>query len=189
MSAAAETQVEAVTVEDAFRRVRVPPGLVAVTAIFLATAAAIQLDLSAEGFVAASFSAVLTVLAAIDLEHRVIPNRIVLPAAGLVLLANVVLHFGSDAWEYVIAATAAFVGAVIVSLATRGGVGMGDAKLCFLLGAGLGWSVLGALFVGSLTAAAVGLVIIARHGMTARKQTIPFGPFLALGGVVVVFFS
>ena len=93
------------------------------------------------------------------------------------------------AWEYVIAATVGLLVAAAASLVTRGGVGMGDAKLCFLLGAGLGWSVLAALFVGSLGAAIASIVIIARHGMTARKQTIPFGPFLALGGIVVVFFA
>jgi leader peptidase (prepilin peptidase)/N-methyltransferase len=189
MSAAAEARPEPVTAEGAFPRIRVPPGLVAVVAIFLATAALIHLDLSAEAFIAAGFCAVLTVLAAIDLERRIIPNRIVLPAGGLVLLANVIVHFGSDAWEYLIAATVGLLVAAAASLVTRGGVGMGDAKLCFLLGAGLGWSVLAALFVGSLGAAIASIVIIARHGMTARKQTIPFGPFLALGGVVVVFFA
>lgn len=189
MSAAADAQPETVTAEGAFRRTHVPPGVVAVVAIFLAAAALIHLDLSAEAFIAAGFCAVLTVLAAIDLERRVIPNRIVLPAGGLVLLANVIVHFGGEAWEYVVAATVAFIGGAAVSLVTRGGVGMGDAKLCFLLGAGLGWSVLGALFLGSLAAAVVGLVLIARAGMAARKQTIPFGPFLALGGIVTVFFS
>jgi len=167
---------------------RVPPGVVAVTAIFIAAAALIKLDLTPEAVVAAAFCAVLTVLAAIDLERHVIPNRIVLPAGGLVLLGNVATQL-DQAWQYVVAASVSFVIAFVISVATRGGVGMGDAKLSFLLGAGLGWSVLGAFLVASLGAAVVSIAILVRHGMGGRKEAIPFGPFLALGGILAIFLS
>lgn len=186
MAHTAEAHAEPVPTEPLPYSWRIPPGLVAAVAILLGAGALIRLDLAAEAFVAAVFCAVLVVLAAIDLERHVIPNVIVLPAAGVVLAGNIAADIG-DAWQYVIAAGLAFLGGALASLATRGGIGMGDAKLCLLLGAGLGWTVLGALLVGSLAAAAVGIVILLRHGSAARKRMIPFGPFLAFGGTLVLF--
>ena len=89
--------------------------------------------------------------------------------------------------EWVIAAFAAGAAALVVALATRGGLGMGDVKLCFLLGAGLGWDVLGALVIGVVAGAVAALAVLARHGLDARKTTIPYGPFLALGGILALF--
>jgi leader peptidase (prepilin peptidase)/N-methyltransferase len=63
---------------------------------------------------------------------------------------------------------------------------MGDVKLAALLGAALGKSVVAAIFVGVLSAAVISLAILAREGLGARKKAIPYGPFLALGGVVVI---
>jgi prepilin signal peptidase PulO-like enzyme (type II secretory pathway) len=166
----------------------VAPGIVAVSAIALAAGCFVKFESVGEALVAAVFSAVLVVLSAIDLERRVIPNRIVLPASAAVLLGNIVFEF-EHVWEWVIAAGVCFLGALVVSLASRGGVGMGDVKLCFLLGAGLGWNVLGALLLATVAAAVVGLAILARRGLDARKDTIPFGPFLALGGILALFLS
>jgi leader peptidase (prepilin peptidase)/N-methyltransferase len=174
--------------QAAFRSVRIPPGIVAVVAIFVATAAFIAQDLSAQGAVLAAFSAVLVVLAAIDLERRIIPNVIVLPAAALVLLGNVMVDW-DDAWKYAAAAGASFLVALAIYTVARGGFGMGDVKLCLLLGAGLAWAVLGAFLLASLAAAAFGIAILVRSGLDARKQVIPYGPFLAFGGIVAVFFS
>jgi leader peptidase (prepilin peptidase)/N-methyltransferase len=72
----------------------------------------------------------------------------------------------------------------IVALAYPRGMGMGDVKLVAMLGLYLGRAVAPAVLIGLLAGAAVGGVMIARHGAAARKQAIPFGPFLALGGVV-----
>lgn len=166
----------------------VPPGLTAVTAVALAAAALVDLDLTGRAFVAAAFCAVLAVLAAIDLERRIIPNRIVLPAAAGVLLGNIAAE-PDRAAEWAIAAGAAGAGALLLALLTRGGVGMGDVKLCLLLGAGLGFDVLGALFVGVVAGAVAALVVLFRHGLQARKAAIPYGPFLALGGILAVFLS
>jgi prepilin signal peptidase PulO-like enzyme (type II secretory pathway) len=79
--------------------------------------------------------------------------------------------------------------ALAVSLATRGGVGMGDVKLAFLLGAGLGWDVVGAVVVAMLATFVVAVGILLRRGIKARKETFPFGPFLVFGALVALFFS
>jgi leader peptidase (prepilin peptidase)/N-methyltransferase len=174
--------------EPGFRRIVVPPGVVAAVAIGTAAAALIAFDLSARAFVAAFFSAVLVVIAAVDLERRIVPNRIVVPASVIVLLGNIAAA-PDRAKEWTIAALASMLVALAVSVATRGGVGMGDVKLAFLLGAGLGWDVLGAVVVAMLATLVVGLVILARGGLQARKETIPFAPLLALGALVSLFLS
>jgi leader peptidase (prepilin peptidase)/N-methyltransferase len=66
-------------------------------------------------------------------------------------------------------------------------MGMGDVKLCLLLGAMLGWSVAVGLMIGMLAALVPAFVLLARHGAAARKMGIPFGPFLAFGAVVALF--
>jgi leader peptidase (prepilin peptidase)/N-methyltransferase len=165
-----------------------PPGLVAVVAIGLAAAALIKLDLSGRAFVAAGFCAVLAVLAAIDLERRVIPNRIVLPATVAVLLGNLAAEPGRAA-EWAIACAAAGLVALSVALLARGGLGMGDAKLCFLLGAGLGWAVVSGLLIGVFAGAVAAGLLLLRHGRAARGMLLPYGPFLALGGVAALLLS
>ena len=91
--------------------------------------------------------------------------------------------------EWTIAAFATLLVGVLLSLATRGGIGMGDAKLGFLMGAGLGWSIVGALVWASLGIFVAAIVVLARGGLGARKDTLPFGPFLALGAVLALFLS
>jgi leader peptidase (prepilin peptidase) / N-methyltransferase len=123
--------------------------------------------------------------AAIDLETRIIPNRIVLPATAVVLPAQVALH-SSDALAYVAAAFGAALFFLVPLLVFPAGMGMGDVKLALLLGAGLGGAVVTALFVGVFAGAFVALVILVR-GRGARGRTIAFGPYLALGGLVALF--
>lgn len=166
----------------------IPPGVVAVVAISLAAAALAKFDLSGRALVAAFFCAVLTVLAAIDIEQRLIPNRIVVPAAVAVLLGNIIVE-PDRAAEWIIATACAGFVALAIAVATRGGVGFGDAKLCVLLGAGLGWAVLGGVLIGTLAGGVAAVVLLARHGWAARSATLPYGPFLALGGVIALFLS
>jgi len=166
----------------------VPPGVVAIVAIGLAAAALAKFDLSGRAFVAAIFCVILTVLAAIDVETRLIPNRIVVPAAFFVLVGDIVVE-PDRAAQWLIAAAAAGVVAFAIAFAARGGVGFGDAKLCILLGAGLGWAVLPGALIGALAGAAAALVLLARHGRSARTMTLPYGPFLAFGGVVALLLS
>ena len=172
-----------------FRQVAtVPGGVVAVVAISTAAAALITFDLSARAFVAAFFCAVLVVIAAVDLERGIIPNRIVVPAGIVVLLGDIAAQ--PHRWrEWTIAAFASMLVALVISLGTRGGIGMGDVKLAFLLGAGLGVSIVSGMAVAMVATLVVAVVILARHGLAARKQTIPFAPLLVFGALVALFLS
>lgn len=138
----------------------------------------------AEALVASFFCLVLVALSATDLEHRIIPNWIVLPAAAIVLAAQTAVK---PSPEWAIAAFGASGALFLAALAYPGGMGMGDVKLALLLGAMLGRTVPIALLLGMVAALVPGLVLIARHGAKARKMGIPLGPFLALGAVVALF--
>jgi leader peptidase (prepilin peptidase) / N-methyltransferase len=143
---------------------------------------------SGEAFVAAFFVAVLVALSAIDAERRILPDRIVLPATALVLIAHVGLA-PERTLEWVLAALGASLFLFAALLAYPKGMGMGDVKLCLLLGAMLGKTVLVALMVGMVAALVPAAFLIARHGSGARKMAIPFGPFLAFGAVVALFWG
>lgn len=122
----------------------------------------------------------------IDLEHKLIPNIVVYPAAA-VALAAMVLHEPARWWVPVAGAAgaAAFLG--LLHLIKPQGMGRGDVKLALLLGAVLGASVIPALFIAFLAGSILGVVLMARFGSAARKYQIPFGPYLALGAVVALF--
>ena len=89
--------------------------------------------------------------------------------------------------DHLIAAAAAFAALFLVALAYPRGMGMGDVKLAGVMGLYLGKAVAPALLIGFAVGALYGLALIARHGAEARKQAVPFGPFLALGGIVALF--
>jgi leader peptidase (prepilin peptidase)/N-methyltransferase len=118
-----------------------------------------------------------------DLERRVIPNKILL-AAAVAGVAIVAIGDPSSLPERAIAAAAAGGGLFLVALAYPRGMGLGDVKLVAVMGLYLGRNVAPAILVALIAGSAVGLALIARHGAEARKRAIPFGPFLALGGVV-----
>jgi leader peptidase (prepilin peptidase)/N-methyltransferase len=125
----------------------------------------------------------------IDLELRLIPNRITLPAAVAALIAGVVLDI-SFVPEQLIAGAAAGGFFLLAALAYPRGMGMGDVKLAGMLGLYLGRAVAPAVFVGLIAGVVVGAVIIARKGAReGRKTAVPFGPFLALGGLFGLFFG
>ena len=167
---------------------RIPPVYPAVellTGVLLA-GCVLAFGLSAEAAVAAFFCAVLVAVSAIDLEHRIIPNRIVLPATVLVLLANTARDLSP---EWIVAGLAASGFLFAAALAYPAGMGMGDVKLALLMGVALGKTVSVALMAGMLAAMIPGIFLFARHGKKARKIGIPFGPFLALGSVVALFWG
>ena len=123
----------------------------------------------------------------IDLDHRIIPNKLTLLGA---VLAPVILAFTApDAVpEHLIAGAAAGGFFLLVVFAYPRGMGMGDVKLAAVLGLFLGREVVPALFVAFLVGTLVGAVIMARKGSAEGRQTaVPFGPFLALGAVVALF--
>lgn len=127
-----------------------------------------------------------TMLAAVtltDLERRIIPNKI-LVAGALLCLAIAVPTDPAGLPERAIAAVAAGALFFTAALAYPQGMGLGDVKLAATMGLFLGRAVAPALLAALLAGSLVGLTLIARHGGAARKTAIPFGPFLALGGVV-----
>ena len=118
-----------------------------------------------------------------DLERRIIPNKILIVAAVLGIAIAAIGDPGSLP-ERAIAAVAAGGLLFAAALAYPRGMGMGDVKLAAVMGIFLGRNVGPAILVALLAGSGVGLALIARHGAAARKRAIPFGPFLALGGVV-----
>lgn len=118
-----------------------------------------------------------------DLELRIIPNKILLVAAVLGVGIAAVGDPASLPQRFLAAALAGG-GLFLVALAYPRGMGLGDVKLAAVMGLFLGRDVAPAILVALLAGSLVGLALIARHGSQARKQAIPFGPFLALGGVV-----
>lgn len=143
---------------------------------------------TARGAVAASLAALLVVLSAIDLERRVLPNALVLPAIALALPAQLLLS--PDRWlEWTLAAIGAALLLLMPLLVGRAGVGMGDVKLAFLLGLVLGEDVMLAIVVASLAVLPAALVLLVRHGGPAMRMGVPFGPFLSLGAVVALLAS
>jgi prepilin signal peptidase PulO-like enzyme (type II secretory pathway) len=136
------------------------------------------------GLLAAGFCAVLVVLSVIDARHRIVPNRVVLPAAAIVLVAHTAID-PSPEWLLAAAGASGFL--LLAALAYPKGLGMGDVKLALLLGAMLGASVSVALMHGFLAALVPAAVLVARHGSAARKMGVPLVPFLAFGSVVALF--
>lgn len=129
------------------------------------------------------FMALMVVVAAIDLEHRIVPNRILLPALIWGVPASLVVQSGRVP-EQLIAAAAAGGLLLLAALAYPAGMGMGDVKLAGVMGFYLGRSVAPALLIGFALGAFVGIAIMVREGRAARKKALPFAPFLAMGGAL-----
>jgi leader peptidase (prepilin peptidase) / N-methyltransferase len=157
---------------------------VELTTAVLAAACVADFGLSLRALAASVFCAALVTISATDIERRIVPNRIVLPAAVVVLG----LQLG---WRPSVEWPAAGFGAALflflAVLAYPGGMGMGDVKLALLLGVGVGRMVPVALMIGMVAALVPAAVLFARHGVAARKMAIPFAPFLAFGGVTALF--
>jgi leader peptidase (prepilin peptidase)/N-methyltransferase len=131
------------------------------------------------------FVSALIALAAIDFDHRLLPNKIVYPLAAYGVIATLLVDRG-DLAENLIAGAGAFTFLLLAVIAYPAGMGMGDVKLSGAMGLYLGASVIPALLAAFLSGSVVGLVIIAREGAAGRKKAVPFGVFLALGGIVGV---
>ena len=154
-------------------------------ALFVAVVAGHHADTAALvlGLVLVAF---LVPIALIDLDHRIIPNRLTLPAAVLAVVLGTALDPGGQI-ERLIAGAAAATLLGLPALLRPTGMGMGDAKLVGVLGLFLGLAVVPAFFVAFAVGTIVGIAIIMRKGMAqGRKTAVPFGPFLALGAIVGV---
>ncbi len=167
---------------------RYPLTEVGVGALWAATYLILGGDDIAELALGLVLCALLMAITLVDLDLRLIPNKIVL-AGALVAVALVAATDPGDLPERLIAAAIGGGVLFLVVLAYPRGMGMGDAKLVAMLGLYLGRALAPALLIGLLLGATVGLVMIARRGAGARKTAIPFGPFLAAGGVIGLWFG
>lgn len=163
-------------------RPRLPIGLAAAA---LAALAFVSYPLGAGAAIAAFLAAVLVTVAAIDIRSLIIPNRVVLPATGIVLVADLFFYPGRTL-GFVLAALVAALILLIPNLISPSWMGMGDVKLALLLGLALGWSVIGALMIAFVAVVPFALLMMIRGGLAARKTALPFGPFMALGALVVL---
>jgi leader peptidase (prepilin peptidase)/N-methyltransferase len=165
--------------------VRYPLVEAATAALFVAVVAVHHADTAALvlGLVLVAF---LVPIALIDLDHRIIPNRLTLPAAILAIVLGTALDPGGEVERLIAGAAAAFV-LGLPALIRPSGMGMGDAKLVGVLGLFLGAAVVPAFFVAFVAGTVVGIAIMVRKGMAqGRKTAVPFGPFLAMGAIVGV---
>ena len=160
--------------------------LVLLGTALLGGACGLVFGFTVEAAAATLFCWVLVVVTRTDLEHRSDPGPGRPPGAVAVLALRTI---DDPSVEWILSALGAGLVLFLVVLVYPRGLGMGDVKLSALLGAGLGISVIVAMFVGFFAAFVPAAVLFARHGAEARKSAIPLGPFLALGGVVALFWG
>jgi leader peptidase (prepilin peptidase) / N-methyltransferase len=161
---------------------RYPAVELALAALFAGTYLILEDD-PAEMALGLAFVTMLAAVTLTDLERRVIPNAVLI--VGAVVAIAIAAPTDPDSLpERAIAAAAAGGFLLLAALAYPGGMGMGDVKLGAVMGLYLGRAVAPALLAGFAAGAVVGLALMLRHGPGARKRAVPFGPFLALGGVV-----
>ncbi len=129
----------------------------------------------------------LIAISIIDIKFMIIPNVITWPMTGVGIILSII---GDPVrWWFPLAFSAgAFVFMLIIHLVYPKGMGMGDVKLALMIGAFLGSSVIPALFFGFLIGAVFGLLLILTKKRKV-KQTIPFGPFIASGAVIALFWG
>lgn len=169
----------------AVQRSRRLPLVTAATAL-LGAASGLVFGFELEALIAALFCWILVVVTRTDLEHRLIPDKLILPGAVAMLALRTI---DDPSVEWVVSALATGLVFFVIVLVYPKGLGMGDVKLSAFLGAGLGVSVVPAMFVGFFAAFVPAVVMLFRQGAGARKKAIPLGPFLALGGVVALFWG
>ena len=166
--------------------VRIPPRDLAIelaTALLL-VGCVLAFGLSLRTAAAAIACGSFVVVTATDIERRIVPNKVVLPAAAAVLAVDTAWH-PSPVWAIGALGLAGFL--LLVALAYPGGMGMGDVKLALLIGAVLGPTTPVGLMLALLLALVPTVVLIARHGRGARRLAIPFAPFLSAGAVIALF--
>jgi leader peptidase (prepilin peptidase)/N-methyltransferase len=142
------------------------------------------------------FLAALLAISIVDLEHYIVPNRIIYPTLSLCIPLLVVAAAASHRWDWLgeaaVGGVAGFVGLLVIHVIQPRGMGFGDVRLAGVIGLMLGWlglsHVVLALFLGFVMAAVIGVALIVTK-VRSRKDAIPFGPFLAAGAAIGVFFG
>lgn len=179
-SAVVRPPLQALLPTDSLRALVLVSGVAAVAGSFA------DFGFSTRALIGAVLCPALILLAAIDARHRLLPNTIVLPTT---LAVAVILAAGAhDAFPRHLLAAAALGGFFFAFAAFfPGSMGMGDAKLGFLLGLALGSRTLAAAIYACAGLLLAAIYILATRGVSARKDVIPFGPFLAAGGIIAFF--
>jgi prepilin signal peptidase PulO-like enzyme (type II secretory pathway) len=136
------------------------------------------------------FITLLTTASLADLHAKIIPNELVLAGLGAGLVLLFALPYPEKTWvQGLVGMAGSFTVLLLVAIAARGGMGEGDVKLAAVIGLFLGgwWGPMG-LMLGFLSGGLVsGLLLLFR--IVGRKSMIPFGPFLALGAIVVALYG
>ena len=161
--------------------------LLYVTLAVLTALSFVSFGFEPKALVVAFASCTLAVLSFIDIEHRLLPNRIVLPAFAIVLVAQLAIE-PDRAVEWLLAgpAAAAFLAAPLI--VRRDAMGLGDVKLALLLGAAIGWKVFLGIVLGCFAMLPFAAAMLVRDG-SVKGATLPFGPFLAFGTVLILLAS
>ena len=164
------------------------PRLFLVTAgtALLAGACGLVFGFTLGALISVLFCWVLVIVTRTDLERRLIPDKVVLPATVAILALRTI---DDPSVEWILSALGAGVVLFLIVFAYPKGLGMGDVKLSAFIGAGVGVYVIPAMFIGFFAAFVPAAGLLVRHGKGARKQAIPLGPFLALGAVVALFWG
>jgi leader peptidase (prepilin peptidase)/N-methyltransferase len=152
-------------------------------AAYAATYLVLGGDDAGELALALVFATVLAIVTLSDLEYRVIPNPVMI-ASAIAAVAIVAATDPGGLPEHLISGAGAGGFLLLIALLYPRGMGMGDVKLAGVMGLFLGSAVVPALVAGFIAGAVFGIALIARHGSEARKRAVPFGPFLALGGLI-----
>jgi prepilin signal peptidase PulO-like enzyme (type II secretory pathway) len=157
-----------------------PAAELAALGLVVASVAVFGLTLEAPS--AAVFCVALVLVTVTDLEYRIVPNRVVFPVSALMFGLNTLRDPSA---EWLLAALAVSAVFYVLALVNPGGLGLGDVKLAFMIGAALGWAAVPGLVLGIFAAFLPALaMLLAGRG---RKSTLPFAPFLALGALVALF--
>jgi len=172
-------------------RLRASPAIWALAAVVATGSCAVLVERSGPKTAVAEdcfFACVLVVLSVVDFDRHLLPNRILLPAIAMLGVAELAVS-PTDGLRRVLWAAIVFAVLLLPALVYPAGLGMGDVKLGFFLGLGLGRNAVSALVIGLVAAALVGLLVVARFGRAGRKAPLPLGPFLALGALATLLAS
>jgi leader peptidase (prepilin peptidase)/N-methyltransferase len=164
------------------RAMRRPPTMEVVGAL-LGAAAGWRLGMAGPLVPALILVALIVPIVFIDIEHHVIPDRLVLPGTAVALVAWALVDPGRLE-EHGLAALIACLVFLLMAFAYPAGMGLGDVKFALLLGAFLGTAVAPGLFIGFVIATVPSIAILLRYGRGGGKVGIPFGPFMAAGAFV-----
>ena len=161
------------------------PAIEIVTAVLL-MAGFFKFGVSFEFFVYTVVAPLLVIITAVDIEHQIIPDIITLPSIALGLIAGIYTIGFVDSILGLLIGGGLF---YLLAVLSNGGMGGGDIKYIAAAGALLGWQkVLLVIFIGAFLGSIVGLFQIAVH-KKSRKSMIPFGPFLATGTLITLFYG